>query len=240
MHLRAFLHAAVALALVSALVFVLASTKTGGAEAWTGTIVGRVSDSLDQPLSGVVVTILPEAGGNAARTETGRDGTYRTDNLVDGTYRVDFDVHGFDLARRNHVRVSSDAPPRADVSLHISAICDCVTRIREERLRERQGDVLDERGRPLPHARLEIGGRYAEVAYADARGRFAVRLPVKDAWPVTASDSGFAAATQNVSAATAEPITFRLALARTVDLAETERFARSCRCPGDLFTHPGR
>lgn len=232
--------AAAVLALTGALVFAFARAVTQGAAPQTGSIAGRVSDSIGQAVPGAWVTILPQAGGTATRMQTGADGAYRISRLAEGTYRVDFDLLGFDLTRRNHVRVTADSIARADVSLHISAICECVTRVREHDLRERSGQVLDEQGRPLPHARLEIGGRYSEVAYADAQGRFSVRLPAKEEWPLTASDSGFARNRQKVSGSGAAAIVLRLAFASATALPDSERFARGCRCPGDLFTHGGR
>ena len=79
-----------------------------------------------------------------------------------------------------------------------------------------------------------------EVAYADTEGRFLIRVPVDKTWPLTVSDTGFHAVTQQVSGSVAELIVFRLAHAGTTGLPDHERFGRGCRCPGDLFRHKGR
>ena len=52
-------------------------------------------------------------------TTSGSDGSYRFDGLPDGTYRVDFELRGFELVRRNHVRVRRDSEAKAD------AACRC-------------------------------------------------------------------------------------------------------------------
>jgi hypothetical protein len=205
-------------------------------------IVGRVVNSLGMPISGATVTTMLETGGIAARATSGPDGTYElAAPLQDGTHRVDFELLGFDLVRRNHVVVRHDAPARVDAALSASSACECLTLVPRSPLRERDGRVVDESGRPLAHARLTIVSPVRrETAYANGDGRFRVRLPLDQRWPLTVSDSGFAAVTQQLSGAAAEPIVFKLAPVTTTGLPGTERFARGCRCPDDLFTHEGR
>lgn len=208
--------------------------------AQSGSIAGRIADIADQGLPGVSVIAIPATGGLATRVESGVNGIYRFDALATGTYRVDFDVLGFDLARRNNVAVSADRPAIADATLHLSGICECVTLVPKHPLRERAGQVLSESGHPLPHARLQIGSPWPEVRYADAQGRFVVRLPISGRAPLTASSSGFRPVTEPVSGTASAPIVFRLVPDRTAKLADSEQLTRGCRCPGDLFTHPGR
>ncbi len=198
-------------------------------------------DSAGQTVPGVSVTTIPEGGGVAKRTTSGRDGTYRFDALPEGTYRVDFEVLGFDLFRRNHVHVRRDATAEADGTVFVSSICECVTIMPPVAVAEREGQIVDQSGRPLPHARLEIvSPNRREVAYADGEGRFRVRLPVRGAWPFTASDTGFAKVTEQVSWTKAAPAILTLLRGGRADIPDTERFSRACRCPGDLFTHAGR
>jgi hypothetical protein len=203
-------------------------------------IAGHALDGTGQPISGVSVTVLPEAGGVVRHATSGADGAYQFESVPDGTYRVDFNIQGFDSIRRNHVRVRPDGTATVDATLLVSAICDCVTVIDAAELRERSGRVVDESGRPLPHARLEITSPLRrEVGYADSQGRFRVRVPVSETWPITASDSGFGTVTLQASAIGNGPIVLRLPFVGTAHLAETERFKGPC-CPGDLFTHDGR
>ncbi len=211
------------------------------ADAQSSSIAGHVVDARGQTLPGVSVTVIPQSGGAARRAITGRDGTYRLDGLPEGTYRVDFELLGFDLFRRNHVQVRADEVAEANGELFVSAICECVDVKPPVAVRERDGQVVDESGQPLPHARLEIAGpTRREVAYADGEGRFRVRLPVADGWLLTATDSEFASVTVRASWNGGAPAVLTLHPVRTPRTADAERFSRACRCPGDLFTHPGR
>lgn len=201
-------------------------------------LTGRVVDAKGWTMPGVSVSAMPGAGGPTARAATNLDGAYRFEALPDGTYRLDFDLYGFDIIRRNNVRVQAAAPARIDATLVVSARCECVQRARPIGLEERDGRVVDEAGRPLPHARLEIvSPARRDMAYAGADGRFRVRLPTTDAWPLTVSDSGFGAVSQLLSGSAAEPIVLTLRHTGLAGLPDLERLTRPCRCHGDLFTH---
>jgi hypothetical protein len=207
----------------------------------SASIVGQVVDAMAQALPGVSVTTIPQAGGIVKRTTTGRDGSYRFEGLPNGTYRVDFDLQGFDLLRRNHVRVRSPETAQVGGTLAVSALCECIDATPAIAVRERDGQVVDDFHRPLPHARLEIlGSSRREVAYANGEGRFRARLPADGAWPLTASDTGYGEVTERVSGTSAAPAVLTLARDGKAPIPDTERFSRACRCPGDLFTHAGR
>src|SRR5688572_8917076 len=145
-------------------------------------VVGRVVDTVGQPLPGVTVTMMPAASGEQRRTTTAGDGTYRFDQVADGLYRMDFELLAFDVTRRNSVRVRSGSSTFADATLRLSPMaCECVLVTRLPRVAKRSGRVVDEAGRPLPRARLEIAVPIAaeagavpestsEVTYADAEG----------------------------------------------------------------------
>jgi hypothetical protein len=213
----------------------------GVANTQSPSISGRVSDAAGLPLPGVYITILPASGGTTKHATTASTGAYRRDALEQDTYRVDFDVAGFDLIRRNNVRVRHDTTAEVDAVLPVSSICECVELVPASPLRERAGQVVDESGAPLPYARLEVvSSTRRDVAYADRAGRFLVRLPVDGTWPLTASDSGFGPATLQVSGTTADSIVFRLKHDSKAATPDIERLSRGCRCPGDLFTHQGR
>jgi carboxypeptidase family protein len=241
MNLRAFSRWLLLLQLPIGLVGGVPATGSDTVLAQSGGISGHVVDSIGQPVPGVSVSAAPETGGTATRVTTGTDGTYRFETLPDDVYRVDFELLGFDLYRRNHVRVGRNAAVVIDATIYASAVCECVQRHDSSALGERGGQVADQSGRPLPHARLEIvspAGR--EVAYADGEGRFRVRVPANHSWRLTASDSGFSAVTQEVSGSASAPIEFKLALASMSGVPDTEQLTRGCRCPDDLFTHAGR
>jgi len=219
-------------------------------------VAGRVIDTAGKPLPGVNVMMLPESGGVVRSMTTGTDGQYRFEMVPDGTYRVDFELVGFDLVRRNHVRVLNGASPAGDATLRISSLCECVSMGSLPPVRQRSGRVVDTEGRPLPHARLEIvvslppfvpgpsqprvTRNWRESAYADAQGLFTVRLPVDGAWGVSASDTGFPSRVQLFYGSDVTPVVLTLSFAGTDGLQEYERLDRGCRCPGNLFTHAGR
>ena len=198
-------------------------------------IFGRVVDSAGSPVPGVFVTISDASAGRPTRVTTATDGTYEFAALPDGTYRIEFELTGFDLMRRNHVVVHSGATVSVgDVTLYLSAVCECVNVRWPATLRERPGLVTDDSGRPLALARLQIvTPRSTEAAYTDSEGRFRVRLPVDENWALTASTSGFIAATQQVSGVVDEPVVFKLRNNGTA-LPDIERFKRVC-CPSNLF-----
>src|SRR4029453_424933 len=129
--------------------FAIATLSDGGITQ-SPSISGRVNDAAGWPVPGVFVTIIEETGGRAIRATTGRDGTYQFAALPDGTYRIDFELTGFDLMRRNHLPARSGATALVgDVTLYVSAICECVDFRSAAPLRKRPGLVPDEAGRPL-------------------------------------------------------------------------------------------
>lgn len=203
-------------------------------------ISGHVVDGAGWPVPGVFITTTDESGGSPIHTTTGRDGTYQFAALPDGIYRIDFELTGFDLVRRNHLPVRSDTTAIVgDVTLYISAVCECVNVRWPATLRERPGLVTDDAGRPLALARLKIlTSLSTEWAYTDSEGRFRVRVPLNEKWPLTASASGFIAATQQVSGVVEEPVVFKLRHSNT-PLPDIERFRRVC-CPSDLLTYDSR
>jgi len=206
-------------------------------------ISGRVVDAIGQPIEGVSVMTAAEGGGEPAYETTGSDGTYRFKGLRNGTYRVDFEIRWYDVLRRNHVHVRANSTAVADATLTLSAIdCECVNVVPPIPIRERVGQVADESDRPLAHARLQIvTATYQEVAFADSEGRFRVRLPIDKSWSLTASDSGFGAVTQQVSADAEDVVTFRLPRSSTMNLPDIEQLNNGgCHCTGGLFTHDGR
>lgn len=207
------------------------------AAAQSTSIVGQVVDRIGQALPGVTITAYETTIGIAVFSESNSNGNYRFDALPDGTYRIDFELLGFNLFRRNNVRVRADAAATANGVLSISSMCECITVLRPAPLRECAGAVVDESGRPLPYARLTIGSGRAAVA--DRYGRFTVRLPLNERWSLTVADSGFSSVTRQVSGADSTPLTFTLRRSDTPGVPDGEPFDRGCRCPDDLFTHPG-
>lgn len=195
-------------------------------------IEGEVKDRAGQLLPGVSVTPLPEGGGRATHATTDREGTYHLDGLPEGTYRIDFELPGFTGIRRNHVIVGRDASTRVDAVLSVRPLCECLSSGVPTVPRGVPGQVVDEAGRPLPHARLEIAGpKLKETAYADREGRFLLRPPVEGTWPIVASDSGFAPVRQQISNATTSPLVLQLRFVGAQGLPAIEGFNDECPCP---------
>jgi hypothetical protein len=244
MHRRG--RASVALVSVG-LVLGWAQSDTQSRALQAASLEARAFDGSGQPIPGVFVTAMLATGGDNRTGTTDRQGTARFENLPDGAYRVDFDIQGFDIVRRNHVIVRHDSPAQLSAVLPITPICECV-RISpvpggpEPVLEKRAGQVLDEAGHPLAHARLQLVTPAQQVlAYADGYGRFVVRLPVDQSWPLRASDSGFQVVTRQVSSTTHDPLVFLLAVDSTaaVRIPDAERLSPGC-CPSDLITHDRR
>ena len=195
--------------------------------AQSASLSGIVSDEAGQRISGVTVTAIPESGGPARHATSDSNGTYRFDGLPDGTYRVDFELRGFEVIRRNHVRIRQDTSASVDAELPLRPICECISTEVPSPWAQRAGQVVDTAGRPLPHARIELVGR--QVMTTDGEGRFLVRLPVDELWPLTATDTGFRAVTQQFSGADAASVVLTLEYAGTAGVADHERFG-GCEC----------
>ena len=211
--------------------------SSGVVFAQSARIAGVVRDGIGGAIPGVSVTTIPQSGGLLRHTTSGSDGSYRFDGLPDGTYRVDFDLRGFELVRRNHVRVSRDAEATIDVVLAPRAICECIASEPPSPWTQRPGQVIDKTGHPLPHARIQLVGR--EEAYTDNEGRFFVRLPVYEQWLLTASDTGFRSVTEQVSGADSATVVLSLDYEDTTGVPDVQRFG-GCECPGSLLPYDRR
>jgi hypothetical protein len=184
--------------------------------------------------------MYPERHGPVRHATTDREGTYRLEELADDTYRVVFQLRGFDRTRVSHVRPRPDTDADVDATLSVSRLCECLTTGLATTPRPLAGQVVDEANRPLPYVRVElVSPMRRETAYTDIDGRFLVRAPLEGAWPITASDSGFASATQQISNVTAGPIVLRLRFLGTQGPPRSERFELGCLCP-EYFTHGER
>ena len=221
------------------LVFLLILTAPSGVVfAQSASIAGVVRDGSGRVIPGVTVTTIPQSGGLVRHTTSGGDGSYRFDGLPDGTCRVDFDLRGFELIRRNHVRVSRDTGVNIDAVLPVRAICECVAIDPPSPWAQRLGQVIDKTGRPLPHARIEVVGR--QVMSTDSEGRFLIRVPVNETWSITATDTGFRSVTQQVSGADAATVVLSLDYEGTTGVPDVQRFG-GCECSGGyLLPYGGR
>ena len=97
--------------------------------------------------------------------------------------------------------------------------------------------MIDKNGHPLPHARVELIGR--QVMSTDREGRFLIRVPVNEAWALTATDTGFRPVTQQVSGADAASVVLILEYVGTTGVPDVQRFG-GCQCDGYLLPYRGQ
>jgi len=201
---------------------------SGVVVAQSASIAGVVRDGNGGVMPDVTVTTIPQSGGLMRHTTSGSDGSYRFEGLPDGTYRVDFAVLGFELVRRNHVRVSRDTEANVDTVLPLRVICECMTLEPPSPWAQRLGQVIDNTGHPLPHARIGVD---RQVMSTDSEGRFLVRVPVNETWSLTATDTGFQPVTQQISGADAATVVLSLDYEGTTGVPDVQRFG-GCECQG--------
>ena len=65
-----------------------AAQKAGVVEVKPGVLTGKIMDLDEKPVEGKSVKILDAMGKTKYTTTTGKDGTYRIDNLAAGTYTM--------------------------------------------------------------------------------------------------------------------------------------------------------
>jgi len=212
-------------------------SPSGITVAQSASIAGVVRDGIGMAIPGATVTAIPESGGLVRQTTSSGDGSYRFQEVPDGIYRVDFELRGFEVVRRNHVRVNRGTKANIDATLPLRALCECITGELASPWAQRLGQVIDTTGRPLPHARIELVGREAMVT--DGEGRFLVRVPVNEAWSLTASDTGFRPVTQQASGADAATVVMSLEFVGTTGLPDVER-SGGCECFLYLLPYGGR
>ena len=198
----------------------------------TGGVEGTVSDEAGQQLAGVFVLALPERGGTTIRATTDSGGAYHLTGLSDEPYRLDFWLQGFQGVRHNHVHPGLEVRTRIDAVLLVRPQCECVRSGPSPTSRKIAGQVVDDGGRPLPHAVVEFAGPVRrEKAWADEERQFKVSPPADGSWSLVASDGAFASESRTVSAKTTGPLTFRLRFVGSEQLPPTERFHSGCACP---------
>lgn len=226
-------------AIAGLLVFSLAAHESGRAAGTAnGSIEGLVSDLAGRPVA-ARLTVTPGQGGPSVHGACRADGTFLLAALPEGTYRLDVEVQGFDLTRLNHVEVRADLTTAVRATVQVSALCECVVSGLRSGVSV-QGEVRDDRGRPLPHARLRLAHPgWVESTYADAEGRFVAHKPTRGAFRITATDSGFGTATAPLSRHTDAPIVITLRPIGLGGVPTTERFIHGCGCP-DLVDVEGR
>ena len=108
------------LILFVALALVLGVGGNLWAQAYTGSIVGRVIDQTGAVLPGVTVTITSDVLLQQQTSVTSETGSYRFAELPIGTYTVTFEIGGFQTLVRENVILQSGATQTINAELGLA------------------------------------------------------------------------------------------------------------------------
>lgn len=152
--------------LVACGLFTLCFTVAALAQVTTGTVVGTVTDSNGQVVSGAQVIVTEVAKGTSNQLTTNEDGEYTAPFLVSGTYSVTVEKTGFKRHVRSGVVVQVDQNARIDVTLEVGEISETTTVVGGAPLVDTEnsgiGEVIEER----PIRELPLNGRnFATLVY---------------------------------------------------------------------------
>ena len=101
--------------------------RLAGAQAITGTIDGRVTDSSGGVLPGVTITVTNTATTATATVATTRDGLYRVPYLPPGPYDVRADLSGFRTETKQGVVVRVNDSAVVDFTLIVAPVSETIT-----------------------------------------------------------------------------------------------------------------
>jgi len=110
--------------LVAAMFLTGLVTASGQATSTTGSIAGCMTDTGNQMMPGTTVHV--KGGGIERTVVTDTSGCYEAKALPPGSYRVTAVIAGFDHETRDRVVVMPSNASRADFTMRISAICECI------------------------------------------------------------------------------------------------------------------
>lgn len=155
----------------------------------TGTITGVVTNSMDQPLSGVTVTVSGVNEDDKVAT-TGADGSYIIENVSQKLHAVIFSKDEYLTVSKSVQANSFGSENSVTVNAKlISANAKIV------------GTILDSKngGAPLEGATITVGVAGTTTSAAD--GTYTLSNLVADNYTVTYSKTGYVSVTKNITAA---------------------------------------
>ena len=157
--------AAINCALQFCLVVVLAVTAR--AQVTSGTILGTVTDSAGQVVSGADVTITEVAKDASRKFTTDESGDFNAPFLIPGTYSVTVERQGFKRHVSTGIVLQVDQKARLDVTLEVGELSETTTVLAGsaglvDTDSSELGEVIEERAvRELP-----LNGRnFAQLVY---------------------------------------------------------------------------
>jgi outer membrane receptor protein involved in Fe transport len=109
------------------LVLALLGPPRAGAQSFTATVVGGVSDSQGAALPGASVTIAQEGTGRSHSTVTAADGSYALPRLPPGEYTLSAQLDGFRRFVRRGLVLETDQVRRVEIRLQVGSFSEEVT-----------------------------------------------------------------------------------------------------------------
>ena len=91
----------------------------------SGELMGCLTDTVNQRLSGV--TVVVRTSGFQQRLLTDAEGCYVAKSLPPNRYRVTAVLMGFDNETRDNVSIEPGTVVRVDFQMRVSTICECLT-----------------------------------------------------------------------------------------------------------------
>src|SRR5438552_1206378 len=117
--------------------------------AFTGTILGTVTDQSGAVLPGAGVTVINQATGERESFLTDESGNYVLSNLKPGGYQLQVELRGFKRYTRSGLVLNVDQKLRIDVSLNIGEVSEEIQVIEAAPLMQTEsaslGQVIDNR-----------------------------------------------------------------------------------------------
>ncbi|HEY7055179.1 MAG TPA: carboxypeptidase-like regulatory domain-containing protein, partial [Vicinamibacterales bacterium] len=97
------------------------------AQAVTGTIIGRITDTSGAVIPGVTVTLTNNGTQQARVVTTDTNGEYSAPSLPTGIYTVAAEISGFKTVTMSNVDLGVDQHVRLDVKLEVGNLTESVT-----------------------------------------------------------------------------------------------------------------
>jgi len=106
---------------------VVLTPSVAAAQAVTGTILGRVTDSSGAVIPGATVTLTNTGTTQSRAVVTDSAGEYSAPSLPTGKYTVTAEIQGFKTVTMSNVDLGVDQHVRIDVKLEVGALSESVT-----------------------------------------------------------------------------------------------------------------
>jgi len=146
-------------------------------------------------ISNARVTVKNQDTGLTRTTTTDDGGRYRLSGLPPGTYTITCEVSGFQTWKSTSVRLGVGASMTLDIDLGVQPI------VSEPVMGEIRGTVLENNGKPVAGARVEIktGDEYSYHEKTDSEGAYSRAGLTPGLYTIYVEADGFLPSTKKVS-----------------------------------------